>query len=271
MARSNELLPFDDVSRRLGLVGQRYVGIRAVPIDRIVGSVDRFEDFDRQFRPKKWHFRARLHGLRDALPEVGDFSPISVFEVGGVYFVSDGHKRVAVARERGAASLDAEVVRLDTSYDLPLDLDIRQLIHTEQQRLFMEKSGLGRARPDAIFEFSRPEGYPELLEVLKVHGYDMMREKKELLDPSDIAADWYDNVYLPACEAVHREKLPQAYSYKTKAELFLWVYKLRRRLLVSDSSANFLEAARETRSERISRRTRREAKRERRSPLRRSH
>jgi hypothetical protein len=269
MASSRELLPFDDVSQRLGLVGQHYVGIRAIPVDRIVGSVDRSAEFDRRFRPKKWHLRFRLQALRNALPEVANFPPISVFDVGGVYFVSDGHKRVAIARERDAASVDAEVIRLDTSYDLPSDVDIRQLIHTEQQRLFMEKSGLGRARPNVVIEFSRPEGYPELLEVLKAHGYDMMREKGELLDPSDVAADWYDNVYLPACEAVHREKLPQAYSYKTKADLFLWVYKLRRKLLVSDSSADFSEAARETRSERISRKTRREVKREQRSPLRR--
>jgi len=267
--RSSELLPFDDVSRRLGLLGQHYVGIRPIPIERIVGSVDRSRDFDRQFRPTKWHLRTRLQGLRHALPEVADFPPISVLEVGGVYFVSDGHKRVAIARERDAASLDAEVVRLETSYDLPVDVDIRQLIHTEQQRLFMDKSGLDRARPEAVIEFSRPEGYPELLEVIKVHGYDMMHEQGELLDASDIASDWYDNVYLPACEALHREKLPQAYSYKTKADLFLWVYKLRRRLLVSDPSADFPEAARETRSERVSRRTRREARRERRSPLRR--
>jgi hypothetical protein len=117
--------------------------------------------------------------------------------------VSDGHKRVAIARERAAASMDAEVVRLDTSYELPVDVDIRQLIHTEQQRLFMDHSGLGRARPDAVIEFSRPEGYPELLEVVKAYGHDLMRERAELLDPSDIAAAWYDKVYLPACEAIH--------------------------------------------------------------------
>jgi hypothetical protein len=32
----------------------------------------------------------------------GAFPPIEVVEVGGLYFVSDGHHRVALARERGA-------------------------------------------------------------------------------------------------------------------------------------------------------------------------
>jgi hypothetical protein len=48
---AGELLPFDDVSRRLGMVGQRYVGIRAIPIHRIVGSVDRSQEFDRRSDP----------------------------------------------------------------------------------------------------------------------------------------------------------------------------------------------------------------------------
>ena len=69
-----------------------------------------------------------------------------MFDIGGSYFVSDGHKRVAVAREMGIASIDAEVIRLETGYELPADVDIRQLIHTQQHRLFMEQTGLEESR-----------------------------------------------------------------------------------------------------------------------------
>jgi hypothetical protein len=67
------------------------------------------------------------------------------------------------------------VTRLHTNYALPPDVDVARLVHTEQQRLLMEESGLARSRPDAVIEFARPRGYPEMLEVIKAHGYDLAR------------------------------------------------------------------------------------------------
>jgi hypothetical protein len=43
------LLPFDETRRRLRVVGRSYVGLREIPVERIVGSVDRARDFDRDF------------------------------------------------------------------------------------------------------------------------------------------------------------------------------------------------------------------------------
>src|SRR5438067_2978173 len=153
------LLPFDEVRRRLKIVGQSYGGIREIPVERIVGSVDRSADFDRDF--KTGRSRSRLAALRGAFPD-GDMPAIEVYEVGGLFFVSDGHHRVALARERGAMFIDAEVTRLQTSYALPPDVDVARLLHTEQQRRLLEESGLASSRPDAVrIEFARPRGYAE--------------------------------------------------------------------------------------------------------------
>jgi hypothetical protein len=61
----------------------------------------------------------------------------------------------------------------------------------------MADSGLARARPGVVIEFSRPGGYPELLELIKAHGYDLARRRSELPADEEVAADWYDNVYCP--------------------------------------------------------------------------
>jgi hypothetical protein len=53
---------------------------------------------------------------------------------------------VALARERGAEYVDAEVTRLVTNYEVPPDVDVCELIHTEQQRIFGEQSDLAEAR-----------------------------------------------------------------------------------------------------------------------------
>jgi hypothetical protein len=268
MPDGDGLIPLDDVSGRLGLKGQSYVGVRPIPIERVIGTVDRHQDFDRESRPRRGHIGQRLASVRGAFP-AGDFPPISVFDVGGSYFVSDGHKRVAAARQMGMASIDAEVIQLETGYEFPRDVDIRQLIHTGQHRLFMEQTGLELVRPGARIEFSRPQGYRELLEIVKAHGFDLMQHAGSWLEPHEVAERWYDDIYLPAVAALHREELPADYAYKTEADLFLWIYGKRRDLLVEDASVDFAAAARRARGTRVSRRFKRQLLREKRTPPRR--
>jgi hypothetical protein len=120
-----------------------------------------------------------------------------------------------------------------------------------------------------VIEFSRPGGYSEVLEAVKVHGYDMARRLGALPSPEDVAADWYDAVYLRGVAALRREALPEMYSYKTDADLFLWTYQRRRALRVTDAATGFDAAARDARRQRVSRSFRRAFPREKSRPLRR--
>ena len=251
------LVALDEVRRRLRLTGQHVLGVHPIEVARIVGSLDRTADFDRDFRPRLRRSAERMAGIEAAFPE-GDVPPIEAFEVGGAYFVSDGHHRVALARQRAATYIDADVTRLETNYAIGRDVDVRQLVHTQQQRILLQESGLAKARPDAVVEFSRPGGYPELLELIKAHGYDMARRRGALPEPAEVAADWFDTVYAPGVEVLRRESLPQAYTYKTDADLFLCVYQRRRALRATAPDADFTAAARDARGRRVSRRTRKE-------------
>jgi hypothetical protein len=110
-------------------------------------SLDHNTDFDRDLRPRLRGSQERLASLRAAFPEGGaPFPPIEVHELGRANFVVDGQHRVALARERGAEYVDAEVTRLVTNYEVPPDVDVCELIHTEQQRIFGEQSDLAEAR-----------------------------------------------------------------------------------------------------------------------------
>src|SRR3954454_10275826 len=53
------MLPFDEVVEALGRTGARDLGLQTIPLDSIVGSVDRSRDFDRQFRPTNARVRPR--------------------------------------------------------------------------------------------------------------------------------------------------------------------------------------------------------------------
>jgi hypothetical protein len=223
------LLSLDEVTKRLEAFEQSYAGIRPIPVAEIVGTVSRVEDFDRDFLPKRSKIQDRWRQVEQSFPE-SDFPPITVYEIDGRYFVVDGHHRVAIAKQRGTEFIDAEVTRLRSKTPLPPDADIGAIIMAEQQRRFMEESGLGRVRPQSRIEFSRPQGYIELLEHIKIHGYHMMMERGVLLSAGEIAADWHDRVYLPAVEAIHREGLSGLWPKATDADLFLWVSQRRREL-----------------------------------------
>ncbi len=235
----HELLPLEEAEKRLRPFQRHYAGLRPIPIEQVVGTDSRGSDFDREFRSRRRDVDRRLRRVEEAFPE-GDFPPIVVFQIGDAYFVIDGHHRVAAARHRGMEMIDAEVTELVARWHLHADADIVELIHAEQQRIFMEESGLDRTRPSACIDFSRPAGYIELLENVQIHGYHLMIEAGRALAPDAIAADWYERVYSPAVEAIHREGLDEDHPQATDGDLFLWVYQ-RRRGLFPDSGCPPLE------------------------------
>ncbi|ELB88115.1 hypothetical protein Rwratislav_36399, partial [Rhodococcus wratislaviensis IFP 2016] len=59
----NEILPFDEVVAAVGRVGERSLGLQVIPVNSIVGSVDRTRDFDRFFRPTSTRVRERWQRL----------------------------------------------------------------------------------------------------------------------------------------------------------------------------------------------------------------
>jgi ParB-like nuclease domain len=227
--RRDELLPLDEVQRRLRPVGRRYVGMRSIPVANVVGTDSRGSDFDRGFLPRRRDIGPRWQSVEGAFPE-GDFPPIVVYRVGDAYFVIDGHHRVAIARQRRMETIDAEVTELKADWHLPANADIVEVIHVEQRRIFMEESGLAQARPDADIGAGRLAAYIELLENVQVHGYHLMLEAGRALDAAEIAADWHDTVYRPAVEAIHAEGLSESFPEQTDGELFLTVYQRRRHL-----------------------------------------
>jgi hypothetical protein len=86
----------------------RSLGVQDITIENIVGSVDRQDDFDSQFRPLKDHLAERWANIYMHL-EHDDLPPIKVFQICDRYFVEDGHHRVSAARFAGRKFIQAEV------------------------------------------------------------------------------------------------------------------------------------------------------------------
>ena len=109
---SASLLPFEGVRKALGGSGRVRVGRTAVPVERIVGSVGRHRDFDRDFLPARAALEERWKRVDRAFHLGKNLPPVVLHKVGGAYFVEDGNHRVSVARYQGVEWIDAEVVEL---------------------------------------------------------------------------------------------------------------------------------------------------------------
>jgi ParB-like nuclease domain len=241
--RSRELLPLEEATKRLRPFARRYLGLRPVPLGQIVGTDSRGRDFNRDFHPRRPDIRERLQQVERAFPN-GDFPPIVVYQFGDAYFVIDGHHRVASARRQGMETIDAEVTELRARWHLPAHADIVELVHAEQELIFMDESGLAQIRPEVRMRFSRPAGYIQLLETVQVHGYHLMLDAQRALPRSDIAGDWYTHVYLPTVEAIHAERMDEVCPEVTDPDRFLWVYQRRAELVPEYGSQQLGEAAR---------------------------
>lgn len=240
--KPKDLVPFAEVQKRLRLFQEDYRGVKPIPVKTIVGSVDRSTLFDRNFRPRVAELRDRMRQVALAFPD-GDYPPIKVFKVSDVYFVRDGHIRVATAKVQGIEFIDAEIVELQTQEAVPPDADMVEVIHIEQHRRMFLDTGLASVRPDADIHVSLPVGYTRLRESIAVHGYCLLQERGAMLSREEVAADWYDRVYVPAVETLRKSGLTEAFSRSTEADLFLWIQARRQSMFPDRGNLDFDDAA----------------------------
>jgi hypothetical protein len=92
---------------------RHYAGQQSVPIDRIQGTEGRLEDFDDAFYPLHDRLRNRWLGVASARLTGRELPPVDLIQVGGIYYVQDGHHRISVAKALGEKYIDAEVIDLD--------------------------------------------------------------------------------------------------------------------------------------------------------------
>ena len=133
--------------------------------------------------------------------------PISVYEASDLYFVSDGHHRVALAREDGAEFIDAEATALRLSHQLHPGVDLLELVHTELNLQFMDQTGLAVHHPEAQIEFSRPIGYWELKDLIEARAYEISAKRGEFIPTPEATSDWFTTCWLAAQDAIDATNL----------------------------------------------------------------
>ena len=192
----NVILPFEEVVAALGRTGERQLGLRVIPLDAIVGSVDRTRDFDRQFRPTTGRVRARWERIAAAMRRGESLPPIDVYRIGDLHFVRDGHHRVSVGRALGRRDIDAYVTEVTTRVPVDGNLRVSDLLLKDHERLFGERVPLPAAARERI-GVSDPWDYSVLAEGVEAWGFRVMQDRGAFMDREQVAAEWYEREYVP--------------------------------------------------------------------------
>src|ERR687894_1425765 len=106
---SNRLLSFDEVRKELVANNRRQRGTRVVEVEEIIGSVGRWDEFDRSFLPARASVGHKWKRIDRAFHRAQDLPPVELYKLEEAYFVVDGHHRVSVARYHDVPTLEAAV------------------------------------------------------------------------------------------------------------------------------------------------------------------
>lgn len=209
--KHKRLKSFEEKLKEERAVSWRDLGYQTIEVDKIVGSVGRYLDFDEEFRPLKESSIHRLRELENAILRGKILPPIEVYKIKDEYYVLDGNHRVAIAKKLGQKEIDAHVIEY-----LPPEDSLENILFRERAD-FELITGL---KDIVLTEVGQ---YKKLLNQIMEHKYYMSERKGREVNIKDAAKDWYKNIYLPIIKEIEKERIIEAFPGRTLADLYVYI------------------------------------------------
>ncbi|RUA07050.1 MAG: hypothetical protein DSY38_03390, partial [Fusobacteria bacterium] len=172
-----ELKKFSDIQKELKAYTSSDLGIQNVPLDKIVGSVQKTEDFYKGFIPKNKVVKQRWCDIYIAM--LGDISlpPVVLYKIKDEYYVYDGNHRISVANFLNFKSIEAEVTEFFSNEGEDANKYRKNFEFVKQTNLDIE--------------LTKSEDYKIILSDIESYSDVSLLEKSNL---------WYKNIYQPIVE-----------------------------------------------------------------------
>jgi hypothetical protein len=220
---STELLSYDEVRQKLKAQVSPKKILTEIQINSIIGSVNRYQDFSRDFLPGKNIDEERWANIELANYGSQGLPPIEVYRIGEVYFVSDGNHRVSVAKQLGSDQIQAYVTEVQTRVILTPDVHPEDLILKAEYIEFLEHTNLDKERPSSDLSVTVPGQYQIIEEHIAVHRYFMGIEQQREIPVTEAVAHWYEEVYMPVVNIIRDRGLLKDFPTRTETDLYLWI------------------------------------------------
>ena len=193
-------------------VDRRDLGLGEVPVEKIVGSVGRYCDFDSQFRLKKDHEPQNLKFIKAAMRENKPLPPVDLYKIKDEYYVLDGNHRVAAARQLQKETIAAHIIEY-----LPSKQTLENILYREKTN-FELNTGLSNK-----VELTEVGQFGWLLEQIKEHQTALEQLTATQTSLKDAAEDWYHTIYMPLVDIVKHCGLETAFPRRTLADLYVYI------------------------------------------------
>ncbi len=222
------LISFSDIKKILKPSNEVYKGMQVIPVNLIVGSEGRYRDFDNHFFPKSIHLKERWEHIDMAHYQDVNLPPITLYELGGLYFVRDGNHRVSVAKARGIENIDAEVVSLQSEIKLNVgdtkEKMIKQVINYEK-RVFYTETNFGDITDYWRLDFSTTGQYDVIYNHILIHKYYINQNQTEEISMPDAIMSWFTTVYMPVINVIEHQHIMKKFPHRTMSDMYVWIIK----------------------------------------------
>lgn len=187
-------------------------GRRRVPLDQIVGSVGRYQDFDNKFRPKQHLPPERLQTIKNLIRQGKPLPPVKLYQIKDQYFVLDGNHRIAAVKEFGWRDIDAHILEF-----IPSRNTLENVLYREKAE-FEDKTRL----PDTI-KLTEIGQYAYLLKQISEHQDFLQQESGQPGQFTQAARDWYQTIYRPLAAIIKQGGLIASFPDRTLADLYTYI------------------------------------------------
>lgn len=222
------LISLNDVKQLLKPTNESYVGMKVIPIEKIVGSEGRYKDFDNRFFPKSSHLKNRWEHVDEAVINSIELPPIKVYEISGLYFVRDGNHRVSVAKSRGTEFIDAEVVSLQSEIKLKQAKNLKDIIRQiiiYEKRVFYSETNFGDITDYWCLDFSTPGRYDVIYNHILTHKYYLNQKVENEISMEEAVESWFKRVYLPIVTIIRDKHILHNFPKRTLGDMYVWIVR----------------------------------------------
>ena len=197
--KKENLKSFSEIQEEENAYNSVNLGIKEVSLDKIVGSVEKYADFDKNFVPKNNVVKQRWINIYIGYTSDSMLPMVILYKIKDNYYVYDGNHRVSVAKFLNFATIEAQVEEF-----LPTK-DTKDKVIYRERMIFEKETGLS----DILL--SEPIKYKYLQEEIESYKILLNKRKIENTDLKEASKKWYVNVFLPIKTILSKNEIIKNY------------------------------------------------------------
>ena len=183
--KQENLKSFTEIQKQENAYNSVNLGIKEIPLDKIVGSVEKYSYFDKNFVPKNDIVKQRWINIYVGYMMDSMLPPVILYKIKDDYYVYDGNHRVSVAKFLNFATIEAEVEEF-----LPTK-DTKDKVIYREHMFFEKETGI-----EEII-LSEPIKYKYLREEIESYTALLSKRRNRDFNLREGAEKWYKEVFLP--------------------------------------------------------------------------